>query len=93
MPHLLLTITKSITNNYEIIWRKMPSADQVSLTGTVTKVLPGTTFEVTIANGQTVLAYLGGRLRKNKIRILLGDTVSLELSPYDLQRARISYRH
>lgn len=71
----------------------MPSIDQVTLQGTVTKVLPGTKFEVTIPNGQIVLAYLGGRLRKFNIQILLGDTVSLEVSPYSLDKGRIVYRH
>lgn len=71
----------------------MPSIDQVTLQGTVTKILPGTKFEVTIPNGQTVLAYLGGRLRKFNIQILLGDMVSLEVSPYDLSKGKITYRH
>lgn len=71
----------------------MPSIDQVTISGRITKVLPGTRFEVTITNGQTVLALIGGRLRKNNIQILLGDEVTLEMSPYDLSKGIIRYRH
>jgi translation initiation factor IF-1 len=67
-------------------------ADQVSIRGTVVKTLPNTTWEVEIPGGQKILAYLGGRLRKNNIRIEPGDNVQLELSPYSLEKARIVYR-
>lgn len=70
----------------------MASVDQVSIRGTVVKTLPNTLWEVEIPGGQTVIAYLGGRLRKNNIRIECGDQVSLELSPYSLEKARIVYR-
>lgn len=70
----------------------MASADQVNIRGTVVKTLPNTNWEVEIPGGQTVIAYLGGRLRKNNIRIECGDQVSLELSPYSLEKARIVYR-
>lgn len=70
----------------------MPSSDQVAIRGTVVKTLPNTTWEVKIPGNQVVIAYLGGRLRKNNIRIEPGDDVQLELSPYSLQLARIVYR-
>lgn len=60
--------------------------------GTVEEVLPDTNFRVTLENGHKVLAYISGRMRKNYIRILEGDRVTVELSPYDLSRGRITYR-
>jgi translation initiation factor IF-1 len=60
--------------------------------GTVTEVLPDTNFRVQLENGHEVLAYISGRMRKNYIRILEGDRVTVELSPYDLRRGRITYR-
>lgn len=68
------------------------SDDKVVVEGEVIEAMPSTTFRVKLANGHMVLAYLSGRLRKNYIRILLGDRVKLELSPYDLTRGRIIYR-
>jgi translation initiation factor IF-1 len=66
--------------------------DKIIVEGEVIEAMPSTTFRVKLENGHTVLAYLSGRLRKNYIRILLGDKVKLELSPYDLTRGRIVYR-
>jgi translation initiation factor IF-1 len=60
--------------------------------GTVTEVLPNTTFRVKLENGHEVLAYVSGKMRKNYIRILKGDTVTVELTPYDLTKGRIIYR-
>lgn len=68
------------------------SDDKITIEGTVIEAMPSTTFRVKLENGHVVLAYLSGRLRKNYIRILLGDRVKLELSPYDLTRGRIIYR-
>lgn len=68
------------------------SDDKIMVEGLVVEAMPSTTFRVQLENGHTVLAYLSGRLRKNYIRILLGDRVKLELSPYDLTRGRITYR-
>ena len=70
----------------------MPRDEQVELRGKVIKTLPNTTWLVEIPGNQQITAYLGGRLRKNNIRIEPGDEVQLELSPYDLTRARIIYR-
>ena len=61
--------------------------------GVVQEVLPNTQFRVEMTNGAVVLAYAGGKVRKNYIRILAGDRVQLELSPYDLKRGRITFRH
>ena len=62
------------------------------MAGMVTEVLPDTNFRVELENGHEVLAYISGRMRKNYIRILEGDRVTVELSPYDLHRGRITYR-
>ncbi len=61
--------------------------------GTITETLPNTMFRVILDNNHEVLAYLSGKMRKYYIRVLLGDRVRLELSPYDLTRGRIIYRH
>jgi translation initiation factor IF-1 len=66
--------------------------DAIEMQGTVTEVLPDTNFRVQLENGHEVLAYISGRMRKNYIRILAGDRVTVELSPYDLRRGRITYR-
>jgi len=61
--------------------------------GTVSEVLPDSRFRVTLTNGHQLVAYAGGKMRKNHIRVLAGDSVSLELSPYDLSKGRITFRH
>ena len=61
--------------------------------GTVKDVLPNTTFKVELENGHEVLAYVSGKMRKHYIRILRGDRVAVDLSPYDLTRGRITYRY
>jgi len=67
--------------------------EPIELEGTVTQVLPGTMFRVALPNGHEVLAHISGKMRKNFIRILPGDKVAVELSPYDLTRGRIVYRY
>jgi translation initiation factor IF-1 len=67
--------------------------DMVKVEGTVVEALPGTQFQVELDNGHRVLAYLSGKMRRFYIRILLGDRVTLEMSPYDMQRGRIVYRY
>jgi translation initiation factor IF-1 len=69
-----------------------PREEKVEVEGTVMEALPGTMFRVELDNGHVVLAYPSGKMRKYYIRILLGDRVRLELSPYDLERGRITYR-
>lgn len=67
--------------------------DKIKVEGTVIEALPGTQFRVKLDNGHEVLAYLSGKMRKYYIRILLGDRVAVEMSPYDLSRGRITFRH
>jgi translation initiation factor IF-1 len=67
--------------------------EMLEMDGTVQEVLPNTQFRVELENGASVLAYAGGRVRQNRIRILAGDRVRLEMSPYDVTRGRINYRH
>lgn len=71
----------------------MAKDDVINISGEVVDVLPGAMFKVEISGGQIILAYLGGKLRQNNIRIINGDKVELEMSPYDLKRGRIIYRH
>lgn len=66
--------------------------NKISVEGTIIEALPGTQFRVRLENGHEVLAYLSGRMRKFYIRILLGDRVRVEMSPYDLSIGRIVYR-
>lgn len=68
------------------------SKDKIEMEGTITDCLPGTQFKVELDNGHEVLAYLSGKMRRYYIRVLLGDRVLVELSPYDLTRGRITYR-
>lgn len=70
----------------------MPKKDAIEVEGTVVEPLPNAMFRVDLANGHRVLAYISGKIRLNFIRILPGDRVLVELSPYDLARGRITYR-
>ena len=70
----------------------MPKEESIITEGTVTDVLPGTLFKVNLPNGVSVLAHISGKMRKHFIRIVPGDKVSLEMSPYDLSKARITFR-
>ena len=65
----------------------------IEMEGTVQEVLPNTQFRVRLTNGADVLAYAGGKMRQRRIRIIAGDRVNLEISPYDVTRGRINYRH
>jgi translation initiation factor IF-1 len=67
--------------------------EKLILDGKIVEALPNTSFKVELENGHTVLAYLSGKMRKYYIRVLLGDKVRVELSPYDLDRGRIVYRY
>ena len=71
----------------------MAKEEMVELEGVVNEVLPNTIFRVTLENGKEVTAYASGKMRKHRIRILAGDKVTLEMSPYDLTKGRISFRH
>ncbi|MBI4343248.1 MAG: translation initiation factor IF-1 [Candidatus Omnitrophica bacterium] len=70
----------------------MPKEDLIEVEGTVLEALPNAMFRIEIQEGHKVLAHLGGKLRKHYIRILPGDRVKLELTPYDLTRGRITFR-
>jgi translation initiation factor IF-1 len=65
----------------------------IEMNGVVMEVLPDARFRVTLENGHNLIAYSAGKMRKHHIRILAGDKVSLELSPYDLSKGRITFRH
>lgn len=71
----------------------MSKEELVELGGVVSEVLPQTRFRVTLENGIEVTAYASGKMRKHRIRILAGDHVTLEMSPYDLSKGRINFRH
>jgi translation initiation factor IF-1 len=71
----------------------MAKEELLTLDGVVQEVLPNTQFRVAMDNGANVLAYASGKVRKHRIRIIAGDKVSLEISPYDLTRGRINFRH
>ncbi len=71
---------------------KKQKKDVIEAEGTVTEALPNAMFRVQLDSGHNVLAHISGKMRMNYIRILLGDRVTLELSPYDLTRGRITYR-
>lgn len=70
----------------------MAKEDAIESQGIVTDVLPGTMFRVKLANDHVVLAHISGKMRKHFIRIVPGDAVTVELSPYDLSKARITFR-
>ena len=71
----------------------MADGNAIEVEGKVVAVLPGTMFKVQLSNDHVVLAHISGKMRKNFIRILAGDKVAVELSPYDLTRGRIVYRY
>ena len=70
----------------------MADSNSIEVEGRVIAVLPGTMFKVQLANEHVVLAHISGKLRKNFIKIAAGDMVKMEMSPYDLEKARITYR-
>lgn len=70
----------------------MAKEDALRFTGTVDEVLGNSMFRVTLENGHKVVAYIGGKMRMHTIKIIMGDTVEVEMTPYDLSKARIVYR-
>ncbi len=70
----------------------MAKEDLIEFNGTVSEVLPNAMFRVTLENEHEILAHTSGRMRKNRIRVLAGDKVTVEMTPYDLTRGRITYR-
>lgn len=71
----------------------MAKEDLIEFDGVVSEVLPDSRFRVTLESGHDVLAYTSGRMKKNRIRILAGDRVTVEMTPYDLTKGRINFRH
>lgn len=71
----------------------IPKDEMIPVEGVVIEALPNATFRVQIAEGHQILAHLSGKMRKNFIKVLPGDKVTVELSPYDLTKGRITYRH
>jgi len=88
-PRPVKLVTPDTTE--ERVRRENPNA--VTMDGKVTEALPNAMFTVELENGRSVLGHLGGKMRKNYIRVLPGDRVVVELSPYDLTRGRITFRH
>lgn len=70
----------------------MAKEDHIEINGKVIDTLPNTMFRVQLENGHTVIAHISGKMRKNYIRILTGDLVTVEITPYDLSKGRITYR-
>lgn len=70
----------------------MAKEDQLEMEGTIVDTLPNTTFRVELENGHIITAHISGKMRKNYIRIVTGDKVKVEITPYDLTKGRISYR-
>ena len=73
--------------------RVVLAKEAIEIEGTVSEVLPNATFRVRLENGHEILAYLSGKMRQNYIRVLEGDRVKCEMSPYDLSRGRVTYRY
>ena len=73
--------------------KNMAKEEQIEIEGTVIDALPNTMFRVQLENGHIVLAHISGKMRKNYIRILKGDKVTVEITPYDLTKGRITFRH
>ena len=83
----------NVTKDLEALDNRMAKEEAIEIEGLVEELLRNSTFRVTLANGHSVLATIAGKMRKFRIRVLAGDRVTLALSPYDLTRGRIVYRH
>ena len=71
----------------------MSKEDVIEVEGVITEVLPGINFKVKLSNGHIITAYLGGKMRSNYVKVVLGDAVKVAMSPYDLNKGRITYRN
>jgi translation initiation factor IF-1 len=80
-------------SDHEIRRINMAKEEQIEMQGVVDEVLPDSRYRVTLENGHKLIAYTAGKMRKHRIRILAGDPVTLEMSPYDLNKGRITFRH
>jgi translation initiation factor IF-1 len=70
----------------------MAKEELITFTGVITELLPNTTFRVKLENGHEIIAHASGKMRKNRIRILIGDKVTVEMTPYDLTKGRVTFR-
>ena len=93
MKRLLYKHDRGINHGPVFVVNSVAKEEPIELMGSVTQVLPGTMFRVALPNGHEVLAHISGKMRKNFIRISVGDRVNVEMSPYDLAKARITFRH
>ena len=71
----------------------MAKEEQIEMEGTIVETLPNTMFRVELENGHEIIAHTAGKMRKNRIRVLAGDKVQVEMTPYDLTKGRINYRY
>ena len=71
----------------------MAKEDVLSYNGKITEILPGQMYRIELENGHKLIGYASGKIKKNKIKILVGDRIEVEISPYDLSKGRITYRH
>ena len=71
----------------------MRKEDFIKMRGKIVELLPNATFKVELENGHQIIAYTSGKMRKNRIRVLAGDEVTVEITPYDLTKGRVSHRH
>jgi translation initiation factor IF-1 len=96
MGRIAVALSEFLRQNARLILRqercRMAKEEQIEMEGEVIDTLPNTTFRVQLENGHIVTAHISGKMRKNYIRILTGDKVRVELTPYDLSKGRITYR-
>jgi len=78
--------------NFSADWSFMTKEELLEFPGSVTELLPNATFRVKLENGHEIIAHTAGRMRRNRIRVLAGDKVLVEMTPYDLSKGRITYR-
>ena len=81
-----------MATSHKLGFQQMAKEEQIQMAGTVIDTLPNTMFRVELENGHTVTAHISGKMRKNYIKILTGDSVQVELTPYDLSKGRITFR-
>jgi len=97
MQCVLLTVNSSLIVKVSVLFvrrgKMSKSKEVIELKGTIRETLPGATFRVELENGHVIIAHVAGRMRKHYIRIVPGDTVTVELTPYDLTKGRITYRN
>jgi translation initiation factor IF-1 len=85
-------MTRGVTHEFCRDWGVMSKEDQIEMEGKVIETLPNTTFRVELDNGHVITAHISGKMRKHYIRILTGDRVKVEMTPYDLTKGRITFR-